>query len=909
MPAFLPDHDLPLKPNSKANRLEIYELTAEGLVLRHTKALFGKVTMLDRLRPTSSSTDHLFVGTDRHLYFTLSWDPATKQLRTEKAFVDQSDAAGRDSQSSDRCAIDPAGNVLAMELFEGIMTILPIVADGKSKAVNGDTTGALGEPTAVRIPELFIRSWAWLHARPTAPQPKRKAAARGPRLAMLFDDSHGKVRLRVKELQHVRGADDVDLVDCDATQKDVEPSASHVVPVPAPAYGLLVLAERSVTYVDEESTAAYRHPLESPTIWAAWAPVDETRWLLGDDYGRLFFLMLRIAEDGEVQGFKIDSIGKVSRASVITYLDGGYAFIGSHSGDSQVIKIGPGSFDVVQSLSNIGPVLDFTVMDMGNRSDESQTNEYSSGQARIVTGSGAFEDGSLRSVRSGVGIEELGSLGSMPSVTQLFSLKSNWASEWDDVLVASLIDETRVFRFAAGGEIEELQSLHGLQLDESTLLAQDLLNGLILQCTSSAVRLVDIDSEMVTASWTPDAGSPIVAASANEQEVVVSIAGLELVALNLASNLTVIARQEPGAGQQVSCVDVPSVVTSICVVGFWQHAEVAILQTQTLQEVSRTTVSEDEAAVPRSVLLTQIIPDHNPNLFVALADGNVVTFDVQSSKYLLTDRKSTILGTQQANFKALPRGEGLFNVFATCEHPSLIYGSEGRIVYSAVTIENASYVCNFNAEAYPGAIAMAANEELKLALVDTERTTHVQKLHIGETVRRLAYSPKHKAFGMGTISRRLEKAAEVVQSHFKLADEVIFEQLHTYDLRVDELVECVMRADVVDTFQGKAERFVVGTAYMSEKQPELPRGRILLFEVTADRVLQLVTELDVRGACRALAVVQGKIVAALVKAVSLSSCFRCNADGQLRLSYTPSRTASSPRTRHTAHPPCPSTSA
>ena len=42
---------------------------------------------------------------------------------------------------------------------------------------------------------------------------------------------------------------------------------------------------------------------------------------------------------------------------------------------------------------------------------------------------------------------------------------------------------------------------------------------------------------------------------------------------------------------------------------------------------------------------------------VALADGNVVTFDVNPQNHQLSSKKSTILGTQEANFKAIPRGD------------------------------------------------------------------------------------------------------------------------------------------------------------------------------------------------------------------------------------------------------------
>jgi DNA damage-binding protein 1 len=132
--------------------------------------------------------------------------------------------------------------------------------------------------------------------------------------------------------------------------------------------------------------------------------------------------MLILDGKNRVQSWKLDIIGQTSRASALVYLDAGYVFVGSHQGDSQVVRIAEQSMEIVQTFSNIAPVLDFTIMDMGNRSGEGQTNEYSSGQARIVTGSGAYQDGSLRSVRSGVGLEDLGVLGEMEHISNLFGL-------------------------------------------------------------------------------------------------------------------------------------------------------------------------------------------------------------------------------------------------------------------------------------------------------------------------------------------------------------------------------------------------------------------------------------------------------------------------------------------------------
>ena len=556
------------------------------------------------------------------------------------------------------------------------------------------------------------------------------------------------------------------------------------------------------------------------------------------------------------------------------YLDSGRIFVGSHQGDSQVIQISEKSLEVVQTFANIAPILDFAVMDMGNRSSDAPVNEFSSGQARIVTGSGAFKDGSLRSVRSGVGLEDLGSIGEMGApVSSIFSLRSNASREFADTLVVSFVSHTRVFRFSADGEVEEVEVFGGFQLGESTQYAGNLPDGRAVQVTSSAVLLTDSDDSMVQDSWRPPGAASITAVAAEGDKVLVSLGGAALVVLDLSSSaVKVQAQREFDGTGQVSCIALSKTMPDACVVGFWQDSKVSVLGLSSLQELATERVAKEESlAVPRSLLVANLLQDQPPVLFVGLADGNVVTYSVESAQKPFAARKSIILGTQQPNFALLSRGDGLENVFATCEHPSLIYGSEGRMVYSAITAENAQSIAPFDSEAYPGAIAIATAEgELKLALVDEERTTHVQTLSVNETVRRIAYSAELKAFGLGTIKRTLTAGQEEVESHFKLVDEIAFQELHTYPLNQDELIECVMRCQLDDGSGSgdTAERFVVGTAYLDDQDQTTARGRILVFEVTEERRLKLVTELALKGACRCLAMCLGRIVAALIKTVS-----------------------------------------
>ena len=637
--------------------------------------------------------------------------------------------------------------------------------------------------------------------------------------------------------------------------------------------------ETSITYFNEKTSQEVTQSLEEATIFVTWEQIDARRWLLADDFGKLYFLMLVIADGGKVTGWKLDILGDTSCASCLVYLDNGFVFVGSHRGDSQVIKIEEGGIRLIQTISNIAPILDLTVMDMGGRGITGQINEYSSGQARIVTGSGAFQDGSLRSIRSGVGMEEHGLLGEMNHITDLFSLRSASSMRYVDLLFVSFVDETRVFHFNVDGEVEEKPEYLSVSLTESTIYAANLSHNHLLQVTGSSTRLIDLENGMLHSQWSTPAETAITAASSNLRHLAVSIGGIEAIIFNLERDLQVVSRRSFLHEGQIACIHVPSIIPDICFVGFWQSATVSILKSSNLETVQRIVISEDAISVPRSILLAQMLPCNPPTLFIAMANGEVITFFVDPSGFKLISKKAVVLGTQQANFKILPQSNGLDHIFATCEHPSLIHASEGRIIYSAITAEKASCVCLFDSEAYPGSIAIATAKDLRIAVVDKERTTHVQTLPVHETVRRVAYSPLHKAFGLGTIKRTLRNGSEIIQSRFKLADEVLFKELHTFNLNEEELVESVMVADLRDAIDFSDERFVVGTAYLDEhevqengngKDSRDPhRGRIIVLAVNFDRQLQVIAELPVKGACRALGVVDGIIVAALIKTVCL----------------------------------------
>jgi DNA damage-binding protein 1 len=157
----------------------------------------------------------------------------------------------------------------------------------------------------------------------------------------------------------------------------------------------------------------------------------ETRadaFLLGDLHGNLHVLEAQ-SEGTRIVRLTLHDIGHISSPRALVLLDHSHCFVGSHYGDSQLLKVSLStrvkadreetpmevdedeaassqphrhddsvlSLEVVSTFTNLAPIVDFVVVE----------NEH---QSHVVTCSGSYNDGSLRIVSHGVGMAELASL-------------------------------------------------------------------------------------------------------------------------------------------------------------------------------------------------------------------------------------------------------------------------------------------------------------------------------------------------------------------------------------------------------------------------------------------------------------------------------------------------------------------
>lgn len=261
---------------------------------------------------------------------------------------------------------------------------------------------------------------------------------------------------------------------------------------------------------------------------AASCALDEsnTKFLIGDMYGRLAMLHVDIAE-----GFSLTlvALGEASSPTSLTYLDNQVVYLGSHYGDSQLLRISqtpvssldaptlpiPSSVPSIrpseitaagkrraahivegvvvnglgshlaelERFTNLAPTVDAVLVDIDN-----------TGQKEIVTCSGGRNTGSLRAVRRGADFKEAAVIKGVAGVTKVWTLRRKYNDSEHTHIVVSTLNRTHLLRFeeARGSVISSLpESPSGFETSTCTI------------SLSNIMRLTRKDSSLIYDEHSP----------------------------------------------------------------------------------------------------------------------------------------------------------------------------------------------------------------------------------------------------------------------------------------------------------------------------------------------------------------------------------------------------------------------
>lgn len=570
-------------------------------------------------------------------------------------------------------------------------------------------------------------------------------------------------------------------------------------------------------------------------------------FLIGDVLGKLFILRLRRNALGKVEGLSAKELGDVSAPEALVYLEAGFVFVASHFGDSQLVTVrspladpepdsmdvdGSGDLDLVATWTNLAPIVDFCVVD-----------EPALGQSYLVTCSGAHQDGSLRLVRHGVGLKDLGSL-DFANVQRVWAIRTADASgeAQHDALVLSQVDSTRFLAFSADG-IEEVPSLKGFTTGAPTLAAGNV-GPTAVQVTADSIIALG------GSTWNPPAANKITVAEVGGDAVVIAMEGGD------------VRKFQPNAGEikqtasaklayDVACLDVNTSL-SLVAAGQWTANNVAVLSLANLSTLA--TIPTETTYHIRSVLFATFAPSSPPYLFIGLGDGTLLSSAIDPTTGAPREgtRKTVALGTRPITMTPFTATGGVPSVLINSDRPTIVTHAHDRLQYASVNIAGVVAATSFDADDFRQSLVLALPDGMRIARIDELQRMHVDTLPLeGEQPRRIAHSAALRAFGVICFREDVDRQTgyETSRGSFKIIDDATFAVLHDFAFEDYEQGQSVIAAELMDG----EEHFIVGTAVCEPKVTEPEHGRLLAFRYAGEKEYELAHSVDVGGSAYSIA--------------------------------------------------------
>ncbi|EPY51696.1 damaged DNA binding protein Ddb1 [Schizosaccharomyces cryophilus OY26] len=806
---------------AKSNCIEIYEYNDEkNLQLLTYTNIFGRIVGLNSFRPALSSTDHIIVATDSFHYFTLFWDSENQSIANGIKIQDCSVRSLRESQSGPILLVDPFQRVLCLHVYQGLLTIIPIVNSKKRRLNSMDSF--LHDNFNVRIKELDVIDICMLHT-PSVPT-----------LAVLYRDSKSVVHLSTYTI-NIRECeiDEDDLVCHDIEEGKLIAHNNG---------GVFIFGEMYVYYISKElkaSKSLLTYPISAFTGILVSDPLedlfsvkyDPNHFFVTDESGFIYHFYSEFSHNG--LKMDLEKLGESSIASCLVSLPQNKVFLGSHYGDSAVLQLdNPGlanqelTVQTLQIFPNIAPISDFTV-------------EHESSGSSILTCSGAYKDGSIRVLKNTVSIQDIGII-DMESIKEVFSV--SFKADYDNYIIISFPSETRVLYVSPEGEFSICTDL---SCDSSTLSVGVVDEGKqLLQITTSNVRLFN-GSKLI--SWSPQAN--ITNGTIYEDLVCVALTGGTIIFLRM---LEEIARYQ--CDSEISCLGFLD--DSICFIGLWSCSVLGLKISQgSIQETCQYSLKD----VPRSLTCFSFSNQVNDFLYVTTNDGQFLQYSFGEHGIYNIQPKVIRLGNTPVSIKPLIFKDKS-TLVSIAETQQFIHMESKRLVFTPFPSKEIVSITRFCHPTLNTDLVYCTGSKLVMASLGAIQGLTIQTIPVEGFPRRICSSEKHYFVLCMQLEDALGSQEQSLKSSLRVFDKLTLEEVCQFEFDANEMVESIVYLETNSSI-------IVGTGYNYPDQDTPDSGRLLMFTVNKNN-LNLISTYKVQGSVNTLESYKGLIVAGINATVS-----------------------------------------
>ncbi|BFZ58878.1 hypothetical protein PYCC9005_005944 [Savitreella phatthalungensis] len=698
----------------------------------HELEIYGRVTTLTTIRAPGEKLDSLFVTTEDHRYFTLSYVDGAFETGVSGSM----ETPGMLSpETGHRVTTDD--DMVVVFFYCGLITVLPFYNSAKrSKKRARDAGRTFGPACAIRVLEVKAHDIMLIDGV----------------LTILYRDHQLLTHAKTYNVIYKRG--EFDLEPHGSELRQLEAGTSMLLSLGAPGE-FAAIGETEFGVMSAEK-GFLRIPLETPTLFNSRTSAGWRKYILGDDYGLLWQFDFNASPPSVVRLEPPVDQTPLSIPATLRVFNDKYLFLGSHYADSQLLDLA--TLDLIASKTNLGPIQDMVL-----RSDSG-----SAGLNTLLTASGAYRDGCIRIVRYGVGMTDQAEI-AIDNVRGIYGVTDL------SVVVVAVVGGFIVLQVSADGHIEQLTA------GEQDVVGAFSHAGKLFLVYKDAVVSYDGASELASLSL------PGISAAKQYGEHVLLSQGSQLSLFKIiGKSLEKVA--SISLESEISSIELTE---DTVIAGHWSSPA---LWVGNLKLQKSAEIPLGDGLVPHAILLRHLSTMDSPTLFVGATDGTLVTFAFDSSARAVSTRKQVTLGTISLSLHELQTPQGL-NVFIISDRPTLAFAARGKISLSSVNIAGCAFFTSFECAALNSTMVVATDTGLRIGGIDSTQKLQYRAVPVGELVRRLvAFGEVYAALTMRLEVEQVT-GNETQRSFVRIFDRETFELLETLELDNNEMCQSICVLD------------------------------------------------------------------------------------------------------------------
>ncbi|CEG40787.1 pre-mrna-splicing factor rse1 [Plasmopara halstedii] len=517
---------------------------------------------------------------------------------------------------------------------------------------------------------------------------------------------------------------------------------------------------------------------------------------------------------------------------------------------------------LASSSPSLSPVTQLLVDDLANE----QTPQ-------IYAFCGNSNRSSLRVLRHGLPITEMAA-SALPGVAKaVWCLKESYSDQHDKYIVVSFEDATLVLE--VGESVEEVAQ-SGFLRDHGSLLVALLEDDSKLQIHTNGIR--HIPKFQSVTEWKAPGKKVIEHCAANSRQVVISLAGGEIIYFELGQSGELAEKGKLDLGFEVCSLDLGEVPEGrqrfqFMAVGSWDNT-VRVLSLDP-NELFRQKSTLALTSHPHTLCLAQLqsepaAPDSEHSsqalyLSIGLDNGVLQQSLVDPITAALTDSRSRFLGTNPVKlFRVFV--EGKRSILALSSRSWISYFYQTRRHITPLSCEFLTYASSFDTEQCPGGIVALTNEGMKILTIDQLGDTfNQQKCNLRYTPRKAVVHLPSRRLVVVESDHNEYGAAYKRQHGLQIPDiHMVCEELDVNE-HARSIATCVFHDRGGEAF------FIVGTVKKLQLHPQkaVAGGCLRVYRLVEGMQLVLVHTTEIDDIPHAMCEFQGRLLVSVGRALRI----------------------------------------